>query len=173
MSHKLMPDMPAPALDLPLLDGGRWVLADQRPQGFTMIVVYRGYHCPVCKVYMTKLNALAGQAAEYGLSILAVSMDGADRAAKAQAEWGLDNLTIAHSLTEQDARNWGLYLTTAIKDAETPVFAEPGLFWVRPDGRLYLVDIANMPFARPDLEILLPKARMALDNNYPARGTRG
>jgi hypothetical protein len=43
--------------------------------------------------------------------------------------------------------------------------------WIRADGRLYLIDIANMPWARPDLETLMPKAKFAVENNYPARGT--
>ena len=28
-----------------------------------------------------------------------------------------------------------------------------------------------MPWARPDLETLVPKANFAFENNYPARGT--
>jgi len=28
-----------------------------------------------------------------------------------------------------------------------------------------------MPWARPDLETLMPKAKFAVENNYPARGT--
>ncbi len=38
-------------------------------------------------------------------------------------------------------------------------------------GNLYLIDIASMPFARPDLDILLSKV-VAIGNGYPARGTR-
>ena len=78
---------------------------------------------------------------------------------------------MAFDLSVADVKNWGLYLSTSIKEAEPTQFAEPGLFWVRGDGRLYLVDISNMPFSRPDLDILIPKAKMAMDNNYPARGT--
>jgi peroxiredoxin len=171
MTHKLMPDAPAPALSVPLVGGGTWTLADQKPDSFTMIVVYRGFHCPVCKVYMGKLNSLMGQARDVGLNVVAVSMDGLERAEAAKAEWGLTDTPVAYGLTKDDVKNWGLYLSTAIKDAENAQFAEPGLFWVRPDGRLYLIDISNMPFSRPDLEILLPKAKMAKENNYPARGT--
>ena len=171
MTQKLMPDTAAPALSVPLVGGGMWTLADQAPDSFTMIVVYRGFHCPVCKGYMGKLNSLMGQAREYGLNVVAVSMDGLERAEAAKAEWGLTDVPVAYGLTKDDVKNWGLYLSTAIKDAENAQFAEPGLFWVRPDGRLYLIDNSNMPFSRPDLEILLPKAKMAKDNNYPARGT--
>ena len=58
-------------------------------------------------------------------------------------------------------------LTPIVNEAR----AEPGLFWVRPDGRLYLIDISNMPWSRPDIEFLLSKVGFATTNNYPARGT--
>ena len=98
-------------------------------------------------------------------------MDPVDRAEKAKADWGLSDVPVAYGLTEDVARSWGLWISSTIKEAETDVFAEPGTFWVRPDGRLYLIDIATMPFARPDLEILLSKVG-AMGNGYPARGTR-
>ncbi len=171
MSMKLMPDVAAPALSFPLVGGGTWTLADQKPGTFTQIIVYRGLHCPVCKAYMSKFMAMKADAEGYGLNTVLVSMDGEDRATQAQADWGLGDTPLGYGLTTDDVKNWGLYLSTSIKEAEPGQFAEPGLFWVRPDGRLYLVDISNMPFSRPDLEILLPKAKMATDNNYPARGT--
>ncbi|MBD3678470.1 MAG: AhpC/TSA family protein [Rhodobacteraceae bacterium] len=168
---KLTPDAQVPALSLPLVGGGTWTLADQKPKHFTMIVVYRGYHCPVCKAYLTKLNTLVDMANEAGVTVVAASMDPQERAEKTKEEWGLDNLDIAYGLSRDDVRNWGLYFSTSIKEAENEEFAEPGLFWVRPDGRLYLVDISNMPWPRPDVEFLLSKVGFAMENNYPARGT--
>jgi hypothetical protein len=46
------------------------------------------------------------------------------------------------------------------------------MFWVLPDGTLYLIDIANMPFARPDLDLLL-SITGAVKAGYPPRGTKG
>jgi len=163
----------APELTLPLVGGGEWSLAGQSPETFTMILVYRGYHCPVCKGYLGKLNSLMDLAAENGLGVVAVSMDGAERAAAAKDEWGLDKVDVAYGLTEEKAREWGLFISSSIKEAESDIFAEPGLFWVTAEGTIYLVDVANMPFARPDLEILIPKAGFASANGYPARGTKG
>lgn len=170
MSKKLMPDTQAPALSLPLVGGGTWTLSGQSPKNFTMVVFYRGYHCPVCKMYLTKLNGLVDMARDAGVSVVAASMDSEERAAKSKAEWGLANLDVAYGLSEADVANWGLYLSTAIKDAENTKFAEPGLFWVQPDGRLYLIDISNMPWSRPDVEFLLSKVAFATENAYPARG---
>ena len=171
MTNKLMPDTQAPALSLPLVGGGTWTLADQKPKNFTMVVFYRGLHCPVCKGYIGKLNGLVQAAADAGVTVVAASMDPKERAEQSKSEWGLDKLDVAYGLTRQDVKNWGLYFSTSIKEAENYEFAEPGLFWVRPDGRLYLIDIANMPWPRPDVEFLLSKVQFAMDNNYPARGT--
>lgn len=171
MTNKPMPDAQAPALSLPLVGGGTWTLADQNPQAFSMIVVYRGYHCPVCKTYLGKLEELASAYEEAGVSLVAVSMDGEERATLAKEEWGLTKTPVAYGMTEGNARDWGLYISSSIKETESEIFAEPGLFWVRPDGRLYLVDIANMPFARPDLDLLLDKAPM-VGKGYPARGVK-
>ena len=167
---KLMPDTQAPALSLPLVGGGTWTLSERTPEAFSMIVVYRGLHCPVCETYLGKLQAVAKDFAAKGVDLVAISMDPAERAEKAKADWGLTDVPIAYGLGEADARAWGLWISKSIKEVEIDVFPEPGTFWVRPDGRLYLIDIASLPFARPDLDILLSKVG-AMANGYPARGT--
>jgi peroxiredoxin len=169
MPDRLIPDMPAPSLDLPLAGGGEWNLSDETPTALTMIVVYRGYHCPICKAYLGKLENLLPAFENAGASLIAVSMDGRERAEKAREEWGLEKLRVAYGMSEEKAREWGLYLSKSIKPTELDIFPEPGLFWVRPDGRLYLIDIGSMPFARPDLELLLERVPR-INAGYPARG---
>lgn len=171
MTMKLMPRTKAPDLSLPLAGGGTYNLADQAPGAATMVIFYRGLHCPVCEQYLGKVAEKAKAFEEAGMPIVLVSMDGEERATKAKSDWGLGDLPVAYGLTEEQAKSWGLYITNSIKEAETPVFNEPGTFWVLPDGTLYLIDIASMPFGRPDLEILLSKVP-AIGNGYPARGTR-
>ena len=172
MSSKLMPATPVPPLSVETVGGGTWAVADQSPATFTMVVVYRGYHCPVCKSYLGTLNGLVADYEAAGFSVIALSMDDAERAGKAKAEWGLDRLTVGYGLTEKTATEWGLWLSESIRDGEPVVFAEPGVFWVRPSGELYLVDIANMPWSRPDLAMLLGKVAFIEERGYPARGTR-
>ncbi|MEO0989787.1 MAG: peroxiredoxin-like family protein [Pseudomonadota bacterium] len=171
MTTKPMPGSNAPALNLPLAGGGTYDLSAQSPDAATMVIFYRGYHCPVCKDYLAKVTAKAGEFAEKGMPIVLVSMDEEERAKKAKEEWGLQDLDVAYGLTEDQARAWGLYVTTSIKEVEIPVFNEPGTFWVKADGTLYLIDIASMPFARPDVDILLGRVG-AIGAGYPARGTR-
>ena len=171
MSTKLTPDAPVPGLSLPLVGGGTFTLNENAPQTFTMVVFYRGLHCPVCKAYLEKLNALAAGYQDAGFDVVVASMNTKDLAEQTVADWDIGNLKVGYGLTEDDARAWGLWVSTAIKDAEADMFCEPGMAWVRPDGRLYMIDISNMPWARPDLEFLLSKVPMAVDNGYPARGT--
>lgn len=170
MSMMLTPDAQVPGLKVDTLSGDQWELSAQTPENFTMVVFYRGRHCPMCKLYLQKLDGLIEGYKAGGFTTIAISMNDKALAEDAVAEWELKNINIGYGLTEEDARAWGLYVSKAFKDNEADIFCEPGLFWVRPDGRLYLVDVSNMPWSRPDLEGLLPKAAYALANDYPARG---
>ncbi len=171
----LMPRQPVPALSLPLVGGGTWSLADQSPDHFTMIVFYRGLHCPVCSTYLGDLNRKAGQFAERGTGILVASSDDGERAAEAKEKWGLDGLDMAYGLPLGEARKWGLYVSsgigkTSIGIEEPAQFAEPGLFLVRPDGTLYFGAVQTMPFARPAFGDILKALDFAIARDYPARG---
>lgn len=170
MPTMLMPDAQVPSLEINTTDGDKWTLANQSPDNFTMIVFYRGLHCPVCKSYLQKLHALSNDYKNAGFAIVAVSMNTESLAKQTVDDWQLHGLTIGHSLSEADARAWGLYISTAIKDGEADMFNEPGLFWVRSDGRLYLADVSNMPWSRPDLAFLQSKIPFAVEKKYPARG---
>ena len=170
MSTMLTPDSQVPNLAVETVGGGTWKLSEQAPENFTMLVFYRGLHCPVCKSYLQTLQSLLNAYEESGFSTIAISMNNETQATQTVSDWGVDQLTVGHSLSEADARAWGLYVSRAIKDVEADIFCEPGLFWVRPDGRLYLADVSNMPWARPDLAFLQSKVAFAVDNGYPARG---
>ncbi|MEM0908149.1 MAG: redoxin domain-containing protein [Pseudomonadota bacterium] len=171
MSTKPTPGTKAPSLTLPTVGGGTFDLSAQAPGAATMVIFYRGYHCPLCKLYLGKVVEKAAEFAEQGMPIVLASMDGEERAAKAKAEWGLGDLTVAYGLTEANAQEWGLYISSAIKDVEATIFCEPGSFWVLPDGTLYLIDISSMPFARPDIDLLLSRV-MAIGAGYPPRGVK-
>ena len=171
MSQKLTPDTQAPDLKLPLVGGGTFDLGAETPETFTMVLFYRGYHCPVCKNYLGGLMEVLKDYEAAGFTVVAVSMNDEALADKTVADWGLGDLRVAHSLSVDRAKDWGLWISKAFKDVEAEIFTEPSLFWIRPDGKLYLADISNMPWARPDLKMLLSKVGYALENNYPARGT--
>lgn len=166
----LKPRQACPGLDLPLLTGGRFQLAQAAPPAFTLLVFYRGLHCPICKTYTRDLDRRVGAFRERGVEVLALSMDTAERAARAKEKWQLMDLAVAHGLAESQARAWGLYISRAIKDSEPAVFSEPGVFLVRPDATLYWAAVQSMPFARPGFQDMLSAIEFVREKEYPARG---
>lgn len=175
MPMNFKPRQPVPALELDTLDGGRWSLAAQAPAQFTMIVFYRGYHCPVCRKYLTELNGLAAEFDKRGVTVFVASSDTQERARRTRDEWGLANLAIGHGLAIDKAREWGLFVSTSRGLTSTGVeepalFSEPGLFLVRPDGTLYWSNISTMPFARPHFTEITGAIDFVVGKSYPARG---
>lgn len=170
----LKPRQPVPALDVDTLNGS-WSLADQNPENFTMVVFYRGRHCPICSKYVGELDKLASDFTEIGVSILVLSSDLRERAEAARDDWDLSNLDIGFGVTVEQARDWGLHRSagrglTSIGIEEPAEFHEPGLFIIRPDNSLYWAQVQTMPFARPHFREIIGALKFALENDYPARG---
>jgi peroxiredoxin len=171
----LKPRQPVPALEFDIVGGGRWLLAAQKPQNFSMVVFYRGLHCPVCRKYTSELNGMIGEFDKRGVSTVITSTDTRERAEQAKSQWALPNLTVGYGVSIDKAREWGLYISTSRGVTSTGVeepklFAEPGLFLVRPDGTLYWASISTMPFARPHFDEMWQAVDFVLSKNYPARG---
>lgn len=168
----LKPGDVTPDLDLPLTIDARFKLSDQSPENFTMLVFYRGKHCPICKKYLTELGHRLDDFTERGINVFAISMDSAERAQVSHEEWDTGDLPLAHSLTEDEARQWGLYISEKRPGSEEPEkFSEPGLFLLRPDRTLHFAVVQNAPFTRPDLDQLLSGIDYTTKNDYPTRGT--
>ncbi len=170
-----LPRQPAPALEVETVGGDRWRLADRHPQHFTLIVVYRGLHCPICKNYLRELDRSVEEFAARGVETIALSTDDVERAETTRADWGLERLTLGFGLSIACAREWGLYISTgrgktSMGVEETAMFAEPGIFLVRADGTLYAATTATMPFARPHFKEILGALDFVIANDYPARG---
>jgi peroxiredoxin len=173
--NALVPRQPVPALELPLVGGGTWSMADQKPENFTMVVFYRGLHCPICSRYLGDLNRKAQKFADKGVNILVASSDDEDRATRAKKEWELDALDLAYGISLEKAREWGLYVSTSNGKTSTglvepDMFIEPGLYLIRADGTLYFGTVQTMPFARPSFAEILAAIDRVLEVNYPARG---
>ncbi len=164
------PTQPVPELDVATLDGGRFRIAERRPQAFTMIVFYRGLHCPVCKTYLRELDRQLGEFTSRGVEVIAVSTDTEERAAKGAQDWELVRLPVGYGLGIDQARRWGLFISRGIRESEPAAFAEPGLFLVRPDGTLYAASVQTMPFARPRSSDVLAAVEFVTRNAYPPRG---
>jgi peroxiredoxin len=171
----LLPRKPVPDLEFDLVGGGRWSLAAQAPQNFTMVVFYRGLHCPICRRYTSELNGMIGEYDKRGVATVITSTDSQERAAQAKEKWGLANLAVGYGVSIDKAREWGLYISTSrgmtSAGVEEPaLFAEPGLFLLKPDRTLYWASISTMPFARPHFNEIAQAIDFAMSKNYPARG---
>ncbi len=164
------PRQPAPSLAVKLLDGSTWRLRDAKPASFEMIVVYRGLHCPVCKTYLGELETKLPEFAKRGVDVIALSTDSRERAERAKADWGLANLRIGCELSIANAREWDLFISTAIRDGEPPEFSEPGLFLTKPDGTLFFASRGSAPWGRPPLDQMLRGIDVATERKMPARG---
>ncbi|MBR7889756.1 AhpC/TSA family protein [Marinomonas sp. A79] len=170
----LKPRIATPELNIDTLQGA-WSLTEQTPENFTMIVVYRGLHCPICKNYLKELSRLADDFTAKGVNVLVLSSDTKERAEHASTEWEISNLTMGYGLSVEQSQAWGLHRSagrgvTSIGIEEPAEFTEPGLFLVRPDGTLYWSNISTMPFARPHFKEVLGAIEFAVTKNYPARG---
>lgn len=171
----LFPRQPVPSLSIQTVGGETWQLSEQTPENFTLIVFYRGFHCPICKTYLADLEKKLGEFEKRGVSVVAISSDAQERAERSQKEWGLENLTVGYGLALEKAREWGLYISASRGKTSTGVdeparFSEPALYLVKPGGTLYFGSVQTMPFARPNFREVLGALDFVLDKDYPARG---
>lgn len=171
----LMPRQKTPDLALPLVGGGNFALSSERSARGTVICFYRGLHCPHCATYLKELERLTPAFSERDVGTVAISSDGAERAAAMAEKVGAAELRIAFDLPLAQARDWGLYISTSrgktsIGIEEPPLFSEPGLFLVTQDRTLYYMSVQTMPFVRPHFSELLAAVDFAIDKDYPARG---
>lgn len=157
-----------PQMTFPKLGGGELTFGGTRDR-WSLLVVYRGKHCPRCKRYLNKFNDMLSD----WTALMDVIVVSADTAEKAQADvdefgWTFD---VAYGMTVDQMRALGLYVSDPLSEAETTdLFAEPGTFALRPNGELMLVDISNGPASRPDLAELLDGMRFNIENDRPTRG---
>jgi len=175
MTTKLTPGEEIPDIVLPLLGGGETKLGSPNDGSvWRIIIVYRGKHCGVCTRYLGALNAILSDLEALKVDLLGVSADTQEKA-KAQMELVKPEFPVAYGLSVQQMRELGLFVSDPRSALETDApFSEPGLFVVNGEGILQIVDIANYPFMRPDLEWLVKGIGFALnpENNYPIRGTK-
>lgn len=171
----LVPRQKVPVLTLPLVGGGTFDLSAEQSSNFTLLVFYRGLHCPICKTQLRDLESKLPEFEKRGVGVVAISSDPHERAERTKSDWGLSDLRIAYDLDMATARTWGLYISsgvgkTSVGVEEPALFSEPALYLVRPDGALYFGSVQTMPFARPHFADILGAVDFVLAKNYPARG---
>jgi len=166
----IKPKTVVPDLKLDLINDTQWSLNSQRSDTFTMVVFYRGLHCPVCKKYLETLATKLDDFSQRGVHVIAISCDSEEKAKKTGKEWAIPLLPVGFELSVAKAQEWGLYISQGIKESEPDEFSEPALFLVRPDSTLYAASIQSMPFARPDMDAILKAIDFIIKEDYQARG---
>lgn len=161
-----------PNIDVPLITGGTQDLGASSADGrWKLVVVYRGLHCPLCAKYLAQLEEMKSAFSDADTDIVVVSGDGIEKA-KSQVEKGRLTIPMAYGLAVEQMQKLGLYISNPRSPEETDQpFPEPGLFILRPDRSIQIIDISNAPFARPDLAGILRGLEFARSKNYPIRGT--
>ena len=168
---RLVPGNVVPALTGDTLSEDTWNLAEQKPRNYTMVVFYRGVHCPLCAEYLKQLNSKLSQFKDLGIEVIAISGDTREKAVASAETWDVNDLTLGYGLTREAMQQWGLYVSKGAFDYEPAYFNEPGLFLIDPDGVLFFASVNNAPYGRTDLDALLGGLDFVFNHNYPVRGT--
>jgi peroxiredoxin len=171
MSTHAKIDKPLPAVSLQTLSGKSLTLGQPSQGQWQLLVIYRGIHCPICKKYLKQLDEMKADFDKLNVEIVAASTDPEDKAKKFAAESNL-KFEVAYGLSIEQARDLGLYISNPMDSTETDQpFAEPAMFFIRPDGGLHFAEVASAPFCRPDLEMIKTGVGIIQEKDYPARGT--
>lgn len=141
------------------------------PGGWQALFVFRGQHCPICMSYLSEIEQRREVLIRLGVSVAVVSGD-SEAQSRLTAEASKFSFPLLYSMDEATMQQLGLYISEPRSAQETDHrFPEPALFVVNPDDVLHLVDIANAPFLRPDLDKLVRGLGFIIEKGYPIRGT--
>ncbi len=173
-SQKLSTGEPFPDLNLNLIDGQESLISKSSGE-FTwkLLIVYRGKHCPLCTRYLIELNNILDDLNELDVDVIAVSADSKEKAMAHLAEIN-PRYDVAYGLTVEQMQKLGLYISGPRNgmNVDAP-FAEPGLFVINERNQLQLIDISNVPFARPSLQSILNGLRFLreMTRSFPINGS--
>ncbi len=78
----LTPGNPVPALKIETVAHGRFDLDADKGENGTLVIQYRGLHCPICIRQMGEVEAALDDFAALGLEVIMLSTDTAERAAE-------------------------------------------------------------------------------------------
>jgi len=166
----IKPRTKVPEIDVDLVNDTQWKLSEQTPENFTMVVFYRGKHCPICKKYLEELQSKLDKFTNRGVNVIGISANTEKLGKETYDSWDIPDIPIGFEFSIEKAREFGLFISKGISDEEPDTFFEPGLFLIKPDGNLYCSSIQSMPFARPSFDEILTAIDFVQEKDYPARG---
>lgn len=163
-----------PAISVPRIGGGSLELGTPADgYDWKLVVVYRGKHCPICTRYLQTLNQALPELNALGIDVVAVSADSESRTVEQLGQIN-PQYPVGYDLGIAQMQALGLYISGPRSglNVERP-FAEPGLFVINEAGNVQMIDISNVPFARPSLDSLVGGLRFVrgLTEPFPVNGT--
>ncbi|MFI3256615.1 MAG: redoxin domain-containing protein [Psittacicella sp.] len=171
---KIVPGSKFPDILVKTLDDRAVNLKDAQDNNWKLVVIYRGQHCPKCTQYLNALEVLKDSFISSGIEIIAVSADSKEQLESAMKEKYKISFPIAYGLSIDNMKALGVYMSYPRSPKESDhIFSEPAIFVINSEGNVQIIDISNIPFARPDFSDLLNGINFIRDpkQNYPIRGT--
>lgn len=165
---------PFPKISVPKIGGGTLELGEATTgYDWKLVVVYRGKHCPICTRYLQNLNQVLPELNTLGIDVVAVSADSESGAVEHLSQIN-PQYPVGYDLSIGQMQELGLYISGPRSGTDVVrAFAEPGLFVINEAGNLQMIDISNVPFARPSLESLVGGLRYVrgLSEPFPVNGS--
>lgn len=137
-----------PDFEFHLLNGDTWWSHEVVQGRFTLLNVYRGKWCHQCTRHLKELDALIPEFASRQVSVVAVSADTKERAQEFSDKLGIQHLRVGYEMPLDKARELGVFISSAAKDEEMPLFCEPAHFLIGANHKIFAAWISSCAFAR-------------------------
>ena len=126
MKNKLAAGSQIPDIYFSLINGNSIRLSEET-SNWTLLIVYRGLHCPICKDYAAKFENKLSKLQNINTQLVLISADTKDKATKFAEELTLKS-KIGYGLTIDQMRKLGLYLSEPRPNEVDIYFLSPVCF---------------------------------------------
>jgi peroxiredoxin len=132
MAEKLTLGTTLPRITLKLIDGSTLSLPEGRPEGYLVLMFYRGHWCTQCNRHLIGYQAKMDELRSLGVTVVAGSVDSLEDT-RALAEANGFTMPLAYGLTPEDVAPydpwWG--------HDEHGTYIQPTEMLVLPDGTIH------------------------------------
>ena len=126
MKNKLAAGSQIPDIYFSLINGNSIRLSEET-SNWTLLIVYRGLHCPICRGYAAKFENKLPKLQDINTRLIIISADPGDKAAKFAEKLNLKS-KIGYGLTIDQMRKLGLYLSEPRPNEVDIYFLSPVCF---------------------------------------------
>lgn len=121
--------------------------------GWTLLLVYRGAHCGICKKLLREVEKYRKAWSDLGVETLAICSDSAAEVKKFFDEAGYQGFG-AGGLTVDQMKSLGVWVTDTDQSGLSHAHPEPALFLIDREGCVAAAEATTIAFIRPDLATL-------------------